>query len=159
MARRKKNYRESDVFAVPLRDGGFAVGVVACSSAGSIILGYFFGPRHEVVPTSDVACQLNPTEPVLIRLVGALGLLNGEWPIIGSIDNWESEKWPLPKFLHENPSRPEECFLVTYNRKNLNAPPVAVEPIDCALASGYPEDVMSGYGAVEIRLTRLLPKV
>jgi hypothetical protein len=55
MGSQKINYREGDWFAVPLRDGGYAVGLVARMDNRGGVLGYFFGPRRDDVPSpSDV---------------------------------------------------------------------------------------------------------
>lgn len=43
-----RNYREGSRFAVPLRQGGYAVGLVARVNPRGVLLGYFFGPRHDV---------------------------------------------------------------------------------------------------------------
>jgi len=41
------SYSEGDWFAVPLRGGGFAAGVIARAMPRKegVLLGYFFGPR------------------------------------------------------------------------------------------------------------------
>src|SRR5262249_16153212 len=46
----KINHAEGECLAIPLRDGGFAIGVVARANATGVLLGYFFGPRRDVVP-------------------------------------------------------------------------------------------------------------
>jgi len=44
----KSIYDEGSVFLIPLRDGGFARGVVArIAPKRKVLLGYFFGPRLE----------------------------------------------------------------------------------------------------------------
>jgi hypothetical protein len=43
-------YREGDWFAVPLRNGGFAVGLVARANPKAALLGYFFGPKTKGYP-------------------------------------------------------------------------------------------------------------
>jgi hypothetical protein len=51
------NYNEGDWFAVPLREGGFAIGVIArvMPRKEGVVLGYFFGPRRNAVPTVEEA--------------------------------------------------------------------------------------------------------
>ena len=39
----KASYREGDWFAVPLRDGGYAAGLIARANPKGVLLGYFFG--------------------------------------------------------------------------------------------------------------------
>src|SRR5579883_1033561 len=156
MARRKRNYREGDVFAVPLRNGEYAIGIVARFSRGGIALGYFFGPRLEHLPQISEIKNLAPQNAVLIRLFGDLGLLNEEWPILGSIAGGNGCNWPIPKFCHPNGDDQQTYSLLTYNPKQLGNP-VQVETISQEEANFYPEDGLSGYGAIEIRLTHLLP--
>ena len=43
-------YREGDWFAVPSRDGGFAVGVIARANPGGVLLGYSFGTLRSEIP-------------------------------------------------------------------------------------------------------------
>lgn len=46
-------YREGTWFALPLRKGGYAVGVVArMAPRGRIILAYFFGPKRNQIPST-----------------------------------------------------------------------------------------------------------
>lgn len=44
------SYREGDWLGVPLREGGYAVGLVARANPDGVLLGYFFGPRRMEVP-------------------------------------------------------------------------------------------------------------
>jgi hypothetical protein len=37
---------EGDLFAVPLRDGGYGIGVVARVGRRGVLVGYFFGRRR-----------------------------------------------------------------------------------------------------------------
>ncbi len=41
------NYSEGDCISIPLREGGYARGVVARMNGSGIIFGYFFGPFIE----------------------------------------------------------------------------------------------------------------
>src|SRR5580658_8156552 len=76
--------REGTLFAVPLRGGGFAVGVVArATNKGKVILCYFFGPRRDSIPALNDMVKLKPESAICVLRIGDLGLINGEWPIIG----------------------------------------------------------------------------
>ena len=46
----RRNYAAGDWFAVPLREGGFAVGVVALAQADGVLRGYLFGLKREDMP-------------------------------------------------------------------------------------------------------------
>ena len=153
-------YGAGDAFAVPLRDGGFAVGVIARATAAGTLFGYFFAPRHENFPSSDVTRKLISTEAVLVGKFGHLGLsrgptaTNGRWQIIGSISGWDERQWPLPAFVRPDPIR-GGSFLVTYDDADLlSEREVKYFPPGVELEG--PADGLMGAGLVEIRLTRLL---
>ncbi|MCI0527762.1 MAG: immunity 26/phosphotriesterase HocA family protein [Nitrospira sp.] len=85
MARRKINYSEGTCFAAPLRKGGFARGVVARMDGQGIVFGYFFGPQLSSMEETQVTSELQSERAILCGRFGDLGLLKGEWKIIGAI--------------------------------------------------------------------------
>jgi hypothetical protein len=92
----KVKYREGDWFAVPLRDGGFAVGLVARANPGVVLLGYFFGPMRSEVPKLEDLAGLQPGDAVLIGMFGHLAIVQGKWPLLGRLDGWDRRDWPTP---------------------------------------------------------------
>jgi hypothetical protein len=148
----KLPYSEGSLFFVPLRKGGYARGVVArVSRRGKILLGYFFGPRVE---TSDSVMLdgLDPAVAVLRVRLGDLGLISGKWPIVGNLPYWDRTKWPMPDFV-----RREELSRKAWIVRRADTDPRQIDsewPTD--FASELPDDSLSGYGAVEIKLTKLL---
>ena len=108
-------YEEGDWFAVPLRDGGFGVGVAARSDRSGVVVGYFFAPRRSKVPGLDEVSDLSPDEALLVRMFGDLSLVSGEWPVIGRSDSWDRGDWPLPVFgrREDLTGRPGELNTVT----------------------------------------------
>jgi hypothetical protein len=152
MVKKKLPYREGTWFAVPLRNSGYAVGVVARMNSEGGIFGYFFGPKQDSVPCPDDVDRLRADQATWQAHFGGLGLLNGEWPIILNSLNWNRESWPLPPFI--NVDRVSgNAFKV---KMSDDLTPLTQEPCDPSLAEQYPEDGVFGYGAVEIRLTKLL---
>ncbi|MGH8189839.1 MAG: Imm26 family immunity protein, partial [Rhodanobacteraceae bacterium] len=149
----KLPYSEGSTFLVPLKNGGFARGVVArASPKGRGVMGYFFGPRlssKDGVTWND----LDPSGAILRIRFGDLGLINGEWPICGQVPNWNRDDWPMPDFVRRDPLGCLKPKLVRYADDD----PMRIEveyPIDDD--SGMLEDVSAGYGAVEIRLSKVL---
>jgi hypothetical protein len=149
----KLPYSEGSAFLVPLRGGGNARGVVArARPRGKILFGYFFGPR--LAP--DAAVSLNDCDPAkaILRVqFGDLGLISGEWPVLGKLPAWDRTEWPMPDFARRDPLRRLKTFLVRYSDDD----PSKIQdeyPIDDD--SGLPTDSLYGSGAVEINLTRLL---
>ncbi|MGA7193539.1 MAG: immunity 26/phosphotriesterase HocA family protein [Anaerolineales bacterium] len=152
-------YSEGQWFAVPLKDEGYALGIVARGNSmfkgGQ--LGYFFGPRYKNVPTEREVMIKKPTDAILVTWFGALGLLWGTWPLISSARPFQREEWPVPKFKRINSFKPSMGWLVEY-RQDINGleRPTQETYCDAKELEGFPIDVLSGYEAIEIKLTKLL---
>lgn len=147
-------YREGDVFALPLRAGGFAVGVIARVSVDNSggLLGYFFAPKFSDVPDGDIVDTLKPAKALKVLRFGDLALLHKEWPIIGEVPGWYRDEWPMPDFVRRDDIL-KKAWRVRYSDDDV-----------CKVISEQPEPFDSplerastfGYGAVELLLTRLL---
>lgn len=150
--RYKVNYKEGTWFAVPLRNGGYGIGVVARAKR-ACILGYFFGPRRDSIPRLDDVSTLKPTSAVLVLRVGDLGLVNGEWPIIGNSMSWDRADWPMPVFIRYEPISLRK-WLVYYSDTD---PSKRVKEVqELSEKPDLPRDLLAGYGAAEARLSKLL---
>jgi len=141
-------------FAVPLRDSGFCVGIVARCNPKGVLLGYFFGPRHPAPPELDDLSGLSHDAALLVRRFGYLGLKQGEWPAIGRAADWDRRQWPTPVFI-----RYEELtgrsFRVNYDDTDPNKL-VGEKEVPPGDAEQGPKDGLLGVGAVEIAMTNLL---
>jgi len=155
MVRKKKKlpYREGTWFAVPLRQGGYAIGVAARIDGTGGMFGYFFGPKCEKVPILEEACKHCKEDAVLLTRFGDLGLIEGDWPIIGDCDEWDRGVWPMPPFVRIDEVA-GKAWISHYSEDNLDF--IQEKPCDPSLVSEYPYDRLSGSGAVEIRLTKIL---
>jgi len=111
MSRRKVNYIEGDWIALPLvRRGGWGLGLIARCKAPSL-LGYFFGPRFAQPPTMADVAGLRREHALLVANLGDLGLLNGEWLVVGHHPNWNRADWPIPLFVTKDGPRLELCTI------------------------------------------------
>ena len=150
----KVTYREGDWFAVPLRNGDFAVGLIARANSGGVLLGYFFGPPRPEVPALASIGGLKPVDAVLIRKFGHLGIVQGKWPLLGSVDGWNRQQWPTPVFV-----RYEELtgrsFRVFYDDNDPNKV-LREERVPPGEAEQAPKDGLMGAGFAEAALSRLL---
>jgi len=150
----KVTYREGDWFAVPLRDGGFAVGLIARANPGGVLLGYFFGPLRSEVPKLPDLAVLRPSDAVLIRKFGHLGIVGGKWPLVGRLDGWDRRDWPTPVFV-----RYEELtgrsFRVFYDDDDPNKV-LHEEQVAPGEGEHAPKDGLMGARFAEVTLTRLL---
>jgi hypothetical protein len=151
---KKLPFKEGTWFAMPLRQGGNALGRVArLSPKGEIILAYYFGPKWEIVPTLDDIDQFTPRSAIKIVMVGALGMIDGSWAIVGDSPTWERDKWPIPPFVRRDEIS-KLAWRVIYSDDNPNQ--VISEqriPYDNA---EYETDGLYAAGAAEILLTQIL---
>jgi len=149
----KRLYSEGSVFCLPLRDVGYARGVIArVTPRGTAPFGYFFGPRlpsPEAVKLDD----LRPENAILRVKFGELGLVNGAWTLHGKVPNWNRAEWPMPDFVIRDPLGFRKPLLVRYSNTD-HTKVVARYPIDDD--RGILDESTSGYGAVEIKMTMLL---
>ena len=149
------NYAEGTCFAVPLRSGGgYGVGVVARARRnGPHILAYLFGPRRESVPRMDELSGLCHGSEVKVARTGDLYLIEGKWPIIGHLPNFQRSDWPFPKFTRSDEFT-RRAWLVEYADDD-PAREIAATPIAFG-SSTLDRDAAMGAGAVELILTKLL---
>ena len=154
--RRKLRYpvkvTEGDWYAVPLRDGGYGVGVVARKGKGGLLFGYFFGPRRPQPPVLEDVRQLRAQDALFCEMFGDLGIQNGQWTFVGRLETWNRDDWPLPQFGRIADEGRGIAWIVTYDEDDLSRKGMDRR---CTLeeARRLPPNVESGYGAVEIFLT------
>jgi hypothetical protein len=152
MAKKRLPYSEGTWFAVPLGNGGAAVGVVARMDGKGRAFGYFFGPKRASIPDASDLLTLRPLNAVWSGRFGDLGILNGTWPVISRDIPWSREDWPLPPFIRVDRIGSRAWKAIYSNDLQLESD----EPCSPALATRYPEDALDGFRAVEIHLTKLL---
>lgn len=146
-------YAEGTAFLVPLDGGGVARGVaVRVSPRGKVLLGYFFGPR--LGSSAEFSWDgLQPAAAVLRLRCGDLGLVNGDWPIVGQVPGWNRAMWPMPDFVRRDPLGRLPPLLVRYSDYD-------PQRIDCEIPiqddEGLGNQSLSGAGAVATRLNKLL---
>lgn len=147
-------YREGTWFAVPLKRGGYGVGVVARATAeGGVLLGYFFGPRRGAVPLLRDVSEAQPRDASLVVRFGDLSLIKSEWAILGESTSWVRSKWKSPDFVRTDPLS-GRAWRVRYDDRDPNVV-VSEEPIATPVGSLGP-NWMYGAGAVESTLDRKL---
>jgi hypothetical protein len=117
------------------------------------VFGYFFGPVISEPSTATIPDNLKPEDAILSGRFGDLGLINGEWIVLGEKDGWNEEEWKMPPFIRVD-EHSGKAFLSVYDENTLNF--VSEKPCSPALVSKYPYDRSMGYGSVEIKLTKLL---
>ena len=138
---------------MPLREGGYALGVVARKGKGGVLFGYFFGPRRGEVPTIDDARGLSPDDAVLAERFGDLGIRDRTWSLLGPLETWERERWSIPA-LRRTESLTGRSWKVVYGDDPGTR--IREEPCSAEVASRLRPNALAGAGAVEIALTELL---
>lgn len=151
-AKQRVKYAESDVFAVPLEQGGYGICVVA-RRRGPIFLGYFFDPKYAEVPTLELM-QLSPKCPILAAMCGDLDIIEGNWPKVGTIRPWSRAEWPIPLF-RSGSVVPGEVAAVTFSDKNLTDP-ILVPDVDHSELECLQQHSLLGSGFLEAYLSRLI---
>lgn len=143
---------EGQLYGVPLEGGLFGVCLVARTGRLGT-LGYFSNQAYgQRLPKIEDAI-FSPDDAVWVGLFGDLGIINGEWPLIGPVPEWNRDMWPLPVFgrLSELSGR---AFRVTYDERLRSRSEVeAADPDEVAT---LPVDRLAGSAAAERRLSRLL---
>jgi Immunity protein 26 len=119
------------------------------------VFSYFFGPRRAHVPDLAELKNLRASDAILVRQFGDLGLLEGEWPVIGRLENWRMEDWPLPDFGHVD-NMTGKAWRVRYP-DDLSGLGQRI-PGSSEEAKALPPDVLSGSGALEIHLAKAIER-
>lgn len=155
MAVKPLPYAEGFRFLVPLKGGGYARGVIArMAPGGGTLLGYFFGPRV----TKEAACfdKVKPEDAILRVRFGDLDLVRNKWPVFGSLDVWDRSEWPIPEFLWQCPLGRLPDHVVVYADDDITA---RRDEDRSSIPPGLAHDSLYGSGAVETRLSKLLPQL
>jgi hypothetical protein len=151
---KKQKYREGSWVAVPLDPNGFAIGLVARKSRGGILIIYFFDKVFSKPPNLSELETFTPEDAVKVGQVGDLGILNGEWKVIGELPDWNRSLWRIPNFV-----RREEfsgrIWLVTYSDDNPNLV-LSEKRITEKDAAGLEKDSLWGYKSAEKKISKLL---
>jgi hypothetical protein len=153
MGSKKLPYKKGTWFLVPLRTQGYAMGLVARMNGKGGIFGYFFAPVIAGPSVATIPHGFRPQDAVFYGRFGDLGLINGEWTVLGEKDDWDEKDWKMPPFVRVD-EHAGKAFLSVYDENTLKF--VSEKPCDPALVDEYPYDSDMGYGSVEIQLTKLL---
>lgn len=142
-------------FAVPLKDGGFATGLVArMAPKGRIIVAYLFGPERAAVPPVGEMAILQPKDALRCLRIGDLGLVNGEWPILGELPDWKPEQWATPAFFGQD-DLSGKVWRAVYPDSDPSQLPRR-EFVGAKDIVGLERDALYGSGVVETLMTKAL---
>ncbi|MEI2431189.1 immunity 26/phosphotriesterase HocA family protein [Lysobacter yananisis] len=146
----RHKYSEGTWFAVPLRNGGFATGVVTRKSKkGGIIVAHYFGPQRDTPSTMDEVESHSAAYALIVLRSGDISIKKGLWPTIGHTPNFSIEEWPTPLFI-----RKQEiggmAYAMAYDDGDVS---VLLHEELVAYDENLSPDGLHGDGAVELILT------
>ena len=146
-------YREGSWFAIPLRNGGYATGLVArLSPQGKVMLAYLFGPTHWTLPTLADVQPLTASDALKVIRTGDIALANGRWPVIGNTIGFQRNDWPVPMFIRRADAL-KRAWQATYGDDPAKPEREVSVPYD---TEGLESDSLFGYGSAELLMTKLL---
>jgi hypothetical protein len=143
----KQALKEGTIFTVPLEPRGYAVGVLARANGKGKAFGYFFA-------AIDDLSRLDWRESILVARFGDHGLYTGRWKVVGHLENWRRENWPIPNFMREHDD-PKLVYLTRYN-DSLDAVSEEIISADLSDRKRFPADAQYGSGVIEKLLSRFL---
>ena len=149
-------YREGDWFAVPLRSGGYGIGSTARRDRDGGKPSWVTSSAHSIssnLMTSDLVGR-TADNAILTCICSDLGLLQKEWPIIDHSSTGKRDDWPMPIFGGISPDK-KRAWRSEYSEEDLGVE-LRSAWTTAEDARRLPEDGLWGYGAVEVRLTKLL---
>ena len=104
------------------------------------------------MPTKTEIPVLCPEKTVQVAKFGDLFLINGRWPVISHIQDWDRNDWPMPKFVRRD-AISKRAFLITYS-EDVPKQPVLEER--CDFDASFETDSVWGAGFAEAVLAKVL---
>lgn len=148
-----QTFREGDFFSVSLRRGGFGIGLLARQPRrGTVVLGYFFGPRRPLSDLTDELHALKPADAQMVCRFKDTALHRGLWRVVGTAKNWDRAQWPVPPFLRKE-GLSGKGIRIEYDGDNLMVP---LREVEAGVTDGtLPDDVVFD----EERLVEVLDRI
>jgi len=146
------------LFAVPLKTGGFGVGIAVCLGIKNDVVAHFFGPVMESVPALSEFSDLGENDSVHIEHFLDDGLRNGSWKVIGRYPEWDAYDWPIPRFgwLQKSAiSLEDQAFEVELDE---NLKPVRQKKVSLEHFNTLPYEILVSSKEVEITLALALTR-
>jgi hypothetical protein len=151
-------YSEGDFFVVPLKTGGFGLGIAVCVGLKGTVVGRFFAPVWDSLPTLSDLENLTENDSVHVEHFRDDGLRDGSWQVIGQHPTWDAYDWPIPKFgwfqaaSDDTGGRRFEMEL-DEDLKTIRQKEVSLEQFEM-----LPPEGVSGAKATEVALTLVLTR-
>jgi hypothetical protein len=151
MKKKKIKVKEGDVFAVPLRQGGYGIGIITREHK-TITMGYFFKTIYTEPPVQVPESILRKENVALIVKFSSMGIENGEWPLLETEFIFKREDWPIPVLMMQHPLT-EKYYAVVYDETLINEERYLITEQEAKKLFSHG---LFGYGALEKKLSTLL---
>jgi Immunity protein 26 len=152
---KKLKLKEGNVFAIPLVQGGYCIGLVA-REYKTIRLGYFFNKVYSTSTLLDVTTEeeVNKNDIVLIRKFSTNGFKNSEWVLLERGFIFYKEQWPIPVFKMQDPLT-EKYYAVFYDETLVSEKRSLISEAEAHRLYNHG---LSGYKALEKQVSILLSR-
>ena len=145
--------KEGDVITLPILDK-YVVGLITRIDKDKIPLGYFYGHLTDTGYTDAQQVKIDFNKPIFIKQFGFQGFKDNSWKVLGSLPNFRRSDFPVPVFFHH--TLPFKPVLVYFDDDMNEIRRQAIEETEIDRYKDYPRTGLSGSGAVEIMLRKLL---
>ncbi len=149
----KVSCSEGSWVVVPLRNGGWGLGLVARRGGEGGLLGYFFGPRRTDRPVLDDVRGHRSEDAVTVAYFSEARIVDGTWPVLGTLPSWRREDWPVPDFGFRYRDEPPERRHFDDSLHWTGSERMTIEDYE---RLRLPDSAFFGTEAIELTLTRLL---
>jgi hypothetical protein len=150
---KKIKLKEGDVFAVPLLQGGYCIGIVA-REYKTIRLGYFFNKVYSILPEEITKSIADINNIIFIGKFSTNGLNESDWILLKRSFTFKKAEWPIPLFKMQHPIT-EKYYSVLYDETLLNEERHLIPEVEAKILFAYG---LSGYIALEKKLSALLSR-
>lgn len=161
----KKTASEGLLVAVPAADGiGYVIGLVARAeksrSLGAAILIYFFPPRQRRVPRLDDVPVLSQNAAISVVRTGVRRIVDGAWPLIGTLQGFQRSDWPIPLFGGVSLGQPGLAWIAEYTDDRIGVgSPRSERIVSAGEAERYPSDSAWGVDIAAHEATERLKEI
>lgn len=157
-----KKVEDGMVVAVPLREEpGYLLCVVARSmhsaSVSGEILGYFFSPILNEIPTDVLDLNLNAVDALCSVRTGTRRILEGKWRAVGKLDPFVRGDWPIPTYGRIYEPEPAYAWKIQFKDDRLDGGRIETR-VSAEEAGSYPTDELWGVDIAVVPAMRALRK-
>ncbi len=151
---KRKSLVEGTWFVVPLGKKRYCLGLIArVTPTGEVAFCFFFHPDNSGKPSMEHTADLRKTDAISYFRCSTLGLVLGEWTVLGRANEWDRLQWPMPQFYREDVLFKGKGWIVSYSDSDPVAP---IAEVRTSANTGLTSDGTLGHEAAEYVLRKSL---